>query len=337
VAARTQSRTIGHDQKIRQFDTMRHLWQVFWNYRLRKREVVPYAPYRIWVEPTNRCNLSCVMCPNKDFRKSDLGFMDFQLYRRIIDEARDFVYDMNIHHRGESTLHPRLVEMIRYAKERGLPVKLHTNATTLTESLSRELIRSGLDLISFSFDGYTPEQYESVRVGARFDATLSRIHRFLDLKKEIGRQGPKTVMEIMELLDQPVEPAAKTSFLQDLTDRGLNRVIIKKPHNWAGNVDLKTKLDEVYSPCTFPWHAQVILWDGRVGPCPHDYMAKIILGDAGASSLRDIFNSSETRRLRHQMIQGSIEALEPPCSTCDTVHRRRILGVPVDSLKYLKE
>jgi radical SAM protein with 4Fe4S-binding SPASM domain len=333
----TQIQAIGHDQKIRRFDTMKHLLQVFWNYRLRKNEIVSYPPYRIWVEPTNRCNLACVMCPNKDFEKNDLGFMDFDLYRKIIDEAKDFVYDMNIHHRGESTLHPQLVEMIRYAKHRGLPIKLHTNGTTLTEALSIELIRSGLDLISFSFDGYTPEVYESIRIRAKFDTTLGKIHRFLDLKKKMNTEGPKTVMEIMELSDQPVDETAKSRFLHDLTARGLNRMIIKKPHNWAGNVDLKTELNRIFSPCTFPWHAQVILWDGRVGPCPHDYMAEIILGDVCTSNLRDIFNSPGTQRLRHQMVRGSIAALESPCNTCDTVRRRKIFGVPVDSLKYLKE
>ncbi|MCK4597198.1 SPASM domain-containing protein, partial [bacterium] len=286
---------------------------------------------------TNRCNLACIMCPNKDFKKSDLGFLDFDLYRKIIDEAKDFVYDMNLHHRGEATLHPRLVDMIRYAKERGIPIKLHTNATILTGNLSQELIRSGLDLISFSFDGYTPETYESIRIRAKFETTLNKIHRFLELKRSLNGDRPKTVMEIMEFSDRPFKESDKRKFLENLTARGLDRIIIKRPHNWAGNVDLKAAMSEKFSPCTFPWHAQVILWDGRVGPCPHDYMAEIVLGDVRESSLRDIFNNSRTQRLRHQMIQGRLGALGSPCNTCDTVRRRRIFGVPVDSLKYLKE
>jgi radical SAM protein with 4Fe4S-binding SPASM domain len=329
--------SVSHRDKIRRLDTFRHLFQVFWNYRIRRNEVVDYLPYRIWVEPTNRCNLACFMCPNKDFKKEDLGFMDFDLYRKIIDEAHSFVYDMNIHHRGESTLHPKLVDMIRYAKERGIPVKLHTNGTTLTETLGQELIHSELDLISFSFDGYSPEIYEKIRIGAKFQPTLDKILGFLELKKRMHSQGPKTVMEIMEFPDRPFRESDKQRFIGNLTARGINRIIIKRPHNWAGNVSLETGMSQRFSPCTFPWHAQVILWDGRVGPCPHDFMAQIELGDVNNSRLKDIFNSEATRTLRHQMLQRSLDALRPPCNVCDTVLRRQILGVPVDSLKYLKE
>jgi hypothetical protein len=66
-------------------------------------------------------------------------------------------------------------------------------------------------------------------------------------------------------------------------------------------------------------------------------MAEIILGDVRESNLRDIFNSPGTKKLRHQMVQGSLATLQPPCDTCDTVRRRKLFGVPVDSLKYLKE
>ena len=66
-------------------------------------------------------------------------------------------------------------------------------------------------------------------------------------------------------------------------------------------------------------------------------MAQIKLGDVSNSNLKEIFNSEPTRILRHQMLQGRLDALAPPCDVCDTVLRRRILGVPLDSLKYLKE
>lgn len=321
--------------RLKKFWTGKKLLQVLWNYRFGCNATVKYKPYRLWIEPTNKCNLACIMCPNKDFKKEDLGFMDFELFKKIINEARHFAYDMNIHHRGESNLHPRLPEMIEYATKNGIPVKLHTNGTLLTERRSRELIESGLSLISFSFDGYTKDVYEKIRVNAKFEKTTRNITRFLQLKKQMNSPRPKTVMEVMENLNGfDFKEEDKQHFLDMM--KNLDRLIIKNPHNWAGNIPIDTFSDNELVACTFPWHAQVILWDGRVGPCPHDFMAEIILGDVKEQSLVEIFNSPETIELRRRHLELDIRDYSP-CNTCDSPRRKKIFGIPAPSLKYLKE
>lgn len=315
---------------------IRRLTRVTWSYWFKKEIGVSYFPYRLWIEPTNKCNLACTMCPNKDFRKDELGFMDMGLFRNIIDQAQGKVHDVNLHHRGEPTLHPKLVEMIQYANAKGIKVKLHTNGTTLTEKLAKELIQSGLRLISFSFDGYVADVYEKIRVRANFQRTLKNIHRFLELKNELNAQDLKTVMEVIEFGEGSYTENDKEQFVSAIKERGLNRLIIKKLHNWAGNVEINTEETEKFSPCTFPWHALVILWDGRVGSCPHDFFAQIIYGDVKQKTLQEIFNSEKIQLLRSQMLMGELNALESPCRECDSVRRQRIMGIPVASLKYLR-
>ncbi|MCK5146652.1 radical SAM protein [bacterium] len=313
------------------------LAQITWNYGLLRREAVNYAPYRLWVEPTSRCNLACTMCPNKDFPESDLGFMDMALYRQIIDEAKDFVHDINLHHRGESTLHPELPEMIGYADAAGMKVKLHTNGTTLTEALSEKLLSSGLRLISFSFDGYTAQTYESIRVRANFERTLGNIHRFLEMRRERGVARLRAVMEVIDFDAVRQDSAAREAFVHGLKSRGLDRLIIKPPHNWAGNVSLETGETVSFSPCTFPWHALVICWDGKTGSCPHDFFAKIEYGNVKDQSLKELFNSEGIRQLRRQMLSKNINQIDSPCRECDSIRRKRLLGIPVSSLKYLRD
>ena len=313
------------------------LGQITWNYWVRKRIVVPYAPYRLWIEPTNRCNLVCVMCPNQRLQKETLGFMDFDLYRSLIDQAAAAVHDVNLHHRGESTLHSRLADMIRYADDRGVKVKLHTNGTTLNDGLSEALIRSGLRLISFSFDGYTTDAYESIRVGAKFESTLEKIRRFIELKRELRFKGPRTAVEIMEFKERPSDPEAKQRLLGRLKTWGVDRIIVKRPHNWAGNMNLDTFETDAFSPCTFPWHALVVLWDGRVGSCPHDFFAEIVYGDARNTPLAELFNGPRIQELRSNMLQKRMEELDSPCRTCDSVRRKKASGIPLASLKYLRD
>jgi sulfatase maturation enzyme AslB (radical SAM superfamily) len=313
------------------------LARITWNYWIRKRITVPYKPYRLWIEPTNRCNLACVMCPNSRFKKEDLGFMDYGLYQSVIDQAAPFVHDVNLHHRGESTLHPRLADMIGYANGKGMKVKLHTNGTTLNDDLARALIQSGLRLISFSFDGYEAGTYESIRLRAKFMPTLGKIRRFLELKRELGSSTPRTVVEVIELPEKQADAGAKRKFETLLKAGGLDRLIIKKPHNWAGSVGLDTVETQSFSPCTFPWHALVVLWDGRVGSCPHDFFAEIVYGNAADTPLADLFNGPRIRKLRSQMLGKTLNTLDSPCDTCDSVRRKKISGIPLSSLKYLRD
>ncbi|GAI28295.1 unnamed protein product, partial [marine sediment metagenome] len=159
------------------------------NYILKKSNC-NYMPIRLWVEITSRCNLKCRLCVNKDIPPSLKGDMDFDLYKKIINEATGSVYDINLFHRGEPLLHPKLIPIISYAKSRGIKTRIHTNATLLNPELSKKIILSGLDLISFSFDGYTEKTYEKNRIGASYEKSLNNIIDFLRIKKELKSKKP---------------------------------------------------------------------------------------------------------------------------------------------------
>ena len=67
-----------------------------------------YPPYLL-VEPVSTCNLRCPFCfqSDKSFTKKPyMGVMDFELYKKIIDEADELgVGAVTIASRGEPTLH----------------------------------------------------------------------------------------------------------------------------------------------------------------------------------------------------------------------------------------
>ena len=327
-------------RRNRGLTTAKRLIQIFWNYQIARKDAVNYMPYRLWIEPTAICNLRCPYCPNKDLVKQEkLGFMDLKLFKKVIDEACEWVRDINVHHRGESIFHPRFFDMVNYAGERGVFTKLHTNGTKLDGEKAQAVLDSTLNLISFSFDGFERETYERYRVGGHFETTLENIVRFLRMKKERGQKNPFTVIEVMDFPDGngAFGKENRQAFEKHFEDLPLDRMIIKKPHNWAGSIDVSGGIyTSRYVPCTFLWHSLVVMWDGKVGPCPHDFLGKIILGDANVSSLSEIFNSEKLIFLREKMIAGDVGRLEP-CASCDTIRRKTILGVPGQSLKFLKE
>jgi radical SAM protein with 4Fe4S-binding SPASM domain len=316
-------------------DYYRRLGQVFRSYR-RKETRLPYLPVRLWIEATSVCNLRCVMCPNKDLKKEEKGFMDIGLFRKIIDEARGFVFDVNLIHRGEGLLHPEFSRLVGAAHEAGVTTKFHTNATLLDEARSRELVAVGLDQISFSFDGYDRQTYESIRVNADFEKTLANVIRFLEVKRELRSPKPYAILELINFPDayKATGRREKRAFLRRFRGLPLNRVEVKEMHNWAGEIQAGES-SRRFVPCTFLWQALVIFWDGTVLPCTQDFHGYYSLGNVRDVSLAEVWNGERLVRLREKMLRRDIADLET-CSQCDRVLRGQILGVPREYLlKFL--
>jgi radical SAM protein with 4Fe4S-binding SPASM domain len=298
-----------------------------------------YKPIRMWIEPTNTCNLKCTMCPQSFGEKFQRGFMEFDLFREIIDEAKDFVYDVNLHHSGESLLHPQILEMIQYAKRAGLYTRLHTNATKLDEEKSSGILAAGLDYLSFSFDGYDKETYESIRRGANFEQTLENIVNFLRLKKEQGKDRPFTIFEVINFSEKTDDSVRQEAFKQNFVDLPLDKFVLKVAHNWGGSygADGQPLHPEKYCACTFPWYALVVFWNGNVSPCPQDFFNNLCLGNLNESSIREVWHGQPLVTLREKMKRKNYQDLHP-CATCDLLYRDSLLGIPTSHMKnFIRE
>jgi radical SAM protein with 4Fe4S-binding SPASM domain len=314
---------------------LHRLIQAYRSYRTEKTHL-NYLPFRLWIEPTDHCNLRCVMCPNKDLPKEKKGYMDLDLFQKIIDEAAAFIFDAHLLHRGESLLHPHFFAMARYAHDKGVCTKLHTNGTVLDENKAQLIIDSGLDQLSFSFDGYDKETYERIRVNGDFEKTVHNIVRFLEIKKKRRSKKPYTILELINFPDSQIKsnPQGQKKFLHRFKGLPLNKLVIKEYHNWAGETG-KVSNRRQFSPCTFLWNALVIFWDGSVLPCSQDFFGHTIVGNVKGSSLAEIWNNDKMIHLRQQHIAHDIEEFAT-CRECDRVWRDKFLGVPKEYLwKFL--
>ncbi len=306
---------------------------------LDRTEICRYPPTRVWVEATSNCNLRCSFCGNRDLTKDQRGNMSFELFQQLADEAAGKVNQFNLFHRGESLLHPRIGEMIRYAGARGIHTRINTNGTLLNANLGAELINAGLDMLSFSFDGYDPEMYEANRPGAHFDRVLGNILGFLELKKAMNACKPFVTIEVMEIADVPKRDLMEKqrAFVHKFKGLPLDKFIIRKQHNWAGMIDTGQKMSCNRIPCPLLWHAMVVFWDGRVMPCPQDFFGSLELGRIGDTGLMDIWNGQEIRRMRREMANPGLMDRHP-CVECDRIARATFAGVPVDYLgRFLSE
>jgi radical SAM protein with 4Fe4S-binding SPASM domain len=295
-----------------------------------------YSPLRIWLEPTDKCNLACPFCINKTMPEENKGYMEWDLFKKIIDPLAEKICDINLFHRGEPLLHPKIIDMISYCKEKDLNTRLHTNATKLNPELAKSLLKSGLDYISFSFDGFDKETYEKNRVNATFEHTLINILNFLKLKKELNA---KTFV-VLQIIDVGIlkNENLKKEFLTKFKGLPVDKLSVRTPHNWAGGIESgDKKKTKKPNACTFPWYGLTIFYDGKVVPCSQDYMGKIILGDLKNEGILDIWNNKNMQELRFNFAKRDYDKYSP-CMQCDRIWRKNILGVPAEYIgTFLRE
>src|SRR5947207_14798391 len=89
---------------------------------------LPYPPLLINLELTNHCNLRCPMCPvSVNYSTVDRGFLEMNLFERIVKEIAQFRPEVALNLGGESTIHPEIVRMVHDLKRAGMYVFLDTN------------------------------------------------------------------------------------------------------------------------------------------------------------------------------------------------------------------
>jgi hypothetical protein len=153
-------------------------------------------PSRLYIECTAACNISCAeacCAPETGItRTRQAGMLDFDLFRRVVDEAGPSLVRIDFFNYGEAFLHKRAIEMCEYIKTRFPQVYLYTstNGLAFTEAQARRLAHSGIDEVTFSIDGATADSYVKYRQRGRFDLAMANLRAMADEKRRAGRDVP---------------------------------------------------------------------------------------------------------------------------------------------------
>jgi len=277
----------------------------------------PEFPGRVTIELTNHCNLNCVMCPRKHMTGSK-GYLSFFLFTEIIDEiAERESIALVPFFRGESLLHPRCIDMLAYAKKKGVgPIQFTTNATLMNEDVSRALIGLEIDFISFSVDSIDPKDYSRIRKGADLKTVLKNIEVFCNLKKDKGISKPEIQVSVVKTKSTYNGIDEFVNFWRQRVDR----VRVYEEHSEDGSFGSLGKkgnnaVCEKRQPCLKPFTDMVIYWNGAVALCNHDWDRTNSLGNIKENSIEEIWHSDTYNRVRQAHLEeGKLEDL---CQSCD--------------------
>jgi len=282
------------------------------------------------IEPTNACNLKCPLCPvGASTMTRPRGFMDFDLYRSLVDEISSHANQLLMNFAGEPLLHPRIGDMVAHAVGHDLRLTLGTNGNI---DKMEEMVEAGLPEILFAIDGTTPETYTRYRVGGDLDSALANLEKLMAARSRAGTGTPRVILqfvvmrhneaqipELVEIgrrfgVDEiSLQPVCVNDFFE--TDRADLLETWVPP---ASQIVLHPGADDdaVLKPpplCVWPLQS-VVLFNGDVTMCCFDADGKHVVGNAfQPGGFKRVWESPEYRTLRKEMI------LQTPslCRQCD--------------------
>jgi radical SAM protein with 4Fe4S-binding SPASM domain len=259
------------------------------------------------------------MCPRENIYFPPKN-MALPLFKKIIDEGRDFLEFAVPYGVGEPLLNPEIYDMISYCRSLGIPTGISTNATILTEAAARKLMSSGLDYIIFAFDGATRETFEKYRKGANFDTVRTNILNFLRVKKEM-KSRIFCIVQVVRLKDNKGEIP---DLLRMWRIDGIEEIRIKKDevHNEGSAIPGDDgRRPPLKYPCYLLWRGPMYIhFDGTVYPCCYIFPDEPI-GNVGETTLREVWNSPRMVKLREAHVKGDLTDYEA-CRNCPAARPR---------------
>jgi MoaA/NifB/PqqE/SkfB family radical SAM enzyme len=307
--------------------TLRRLWNMgkvlasYYVTRQLKRPVQWGLPFTISFEPTTACNLRCPECPSglRSFSRAT-GNLKSDFFRRTLEEVyHDLVY-LIFYFQGEPYINPDFLDMVTYARSKGIYTITSTNGHFLNSDNARRTVESGLDRLIISVDGVTQEVYEQYRIGGKLETVLEGARNVVKWKKELGSATPHLIFQF--LVVRPNE--AQIPAIYDLAKSiGVDEVKLKTAQIYDykhGNPLIP--LDEKYSRyalqsdgtyrfknrllnhCWKLWHSCVITWDGIVAPCCFDKDVTHPLGSLKEQSFSKVWHGTTYQGFRKKLLTG---------------------------------
>lgn len=141
-------------------------------------------PQHIFIEITSACNLKCKICPRTS-GNTLIGYMDFELFKKIINEANQYgPRTFCLHLFGEPLLAPKFIDEIFYIKKINPKnsIVLTTNGTLLNEKIAKAMIQAPVDKIAISFIAAAKETYFQLTGVDALEKVEENVKRLVKIK-----------------------------------------------------------------------------------------------------------------------------------------------------------
>ena len=274
------------------------------------RTQVKGYPYEWEIDTTNICQLKCPLChTGLGTVNRQKGVMHFDLFKKTIDEIKDYCIWLSLYSWGEPFLNKEIDKYIAYANQANVATIISSNLNKpLTKDMAERLVLSGLDSLIISLDGTTQEVYEVYRVGGYLERVLENIRLLSQTKAELGRTKPFMEWQFIVMRQNEHQVSEAREMAKEM---GVNDIVFKKvdfPHgeddpelaakwlpvNTEGflrDQPFEKPYNENGKRCWRLWRSGVVNWDGGYAPCCYLTDASDDFGNVSTQSIKEIWNN----------------------------------------------
>lgn len=273
-------------------------------------------PNSVLIDTISFCNLRCSMCGHKNMKRKPAKMEEGLVYK-ILDEIAEKKPEARVWmtYFGEALiLKDKLVEYIRYAKDKGLKdVVFNSNGQLLTKEISRKLLEAGLDGIYVGIDAFREETYKKLRVGGKYNNVVENVKAFIEIEREMGITPARMYVQFVEMNENRNEIAPFTNYW---TEKGAI-VKIRPMVSWAGTI-AASNLDPKMArfPCYWVMQNISITTTGDVALCAIDMERAFHGGSVFERTIEDVWRNGPLSEVRQMHLKREWERLPLLCREC---------------------
>lgn len=269
--------------------------------------------------------------------------MPLSIFERVLEQVQKTAHTMQFYFQGEPLLNKQLPEMIAMAHQVGLYTIVSTNAQALNRSTAEALVKSGLNRIIVSIDGFSEESYAAYRIGGSLHKALEGLQHLANAKAEFHSRI-RIELQVLRLRSNEHE---WDWIKKNYKKLGATHLVFKTAqlYNFEHGHPLMPT-DERYSRyrktsdgtyihkplplhstpytlhrafgalCLRLWSGCVITTSGDVLPCCYDKDHRHAYGNITQQSLAEIYHSAQANALRRHVLRHPDKPLEM-CKNCN--------------------
>lgn len=285
------------------------------------------------IQTTTICNGKCIVCPHKDiYHKNPPIFMDFEIFKKIIDQIKDDI-DVRIipYLNCEPLADNHIWDKLKYIRQvcPNHQLELSSNISLLTFDDFKYLRDVHINDFRISCFGFEKETYEKMMPGLSWESSFEKLYM---LAEYYFKEKPFDQLSLV-MIEHDLVPQKD----YDLAIEFCNRYGIKF-NKWgfldrAGNVkNFKNKIVRRSGLYTCqqkrPYERLHILANGNIIACCQDWREEIVLGNIHNNSIQEIWSSSLYQLFR-QKIANKYEETPDLCKRCK-------LFIPINDKEVIK-
>jgi len=151
------------------------------------------GPITLELNVTNRCNLKCQSCWQREFpvNSNEKDELSKAKIMSIVKEAAELgVQEVRIPGSGEPLLKEGIVDIMKEIKKQNMFGLLITNGTLFTKQNVAELVKAKWDIVTFSVDSPREKTNDALRGKNSFSRAVKSLKLFNDEKNKTGKEKP---------------------------------------------------------------------------------------------------------------------------------------------------